>query len=75
MIKSEAIASIPFGMLTLGYTPSSLQGLGSLTFCNDFASFWHVAGWCAPDWLKNTAGGRLFQLVVVVARRKEYVPR
>ena len=27
-----------------------------------------------PDWLKNTAGGRLFQLVVIVARRKDYVP-
>ena len=35
--------------------------------------FWHVAGWCAPDWLTNTAGWRLFQLVVVVARRKDYV--
>ena len=33
---------------------------------------WHVAIWCAPDWLKNTAGWRLFQLVVVVARRKDY---
>ena len=36
---------------------------------------WHVAIWCAPDWLKNTAGWRLFQLVVVVARRKDNVRR
>ena len=37
--------------------------------------FLHVAIWCAPDWLKNTAGWRLFQLVVIVARRKDYVRR
>ena len=52
-----------FGMHTRGYTPPSLLGLGS-------PPFWHVAKSCASEWLKNTAGGRLFQLVVV-ARRKD----
>ena len=64
-----------FGMLTRGYTPPSLLSLGNPRFWCDFPPFWHVADWCAPDWLKNTARGRLFQLVVVVARRKDYVPR
>ena len=64
-----------YGMLTRGYTPPSLLSLGSTPFwCDDFTPLWHVADWYAPDWLKNTAGWRLFQLVVVVARRKTIRP-
>ena len=55
-------------MLAWGYTPRSILSLGS-------TPFWHVAIWCAPDWLKTIAGWRLFQLVVVVARRKDCVRR
>ena len=61
-------------MLSRGYTQSSLPWLGDTSFWHDFTPFWHVAVWCAPDWAKNTAGWRLFQLVVVVARRKDYGP-
>ena len=62
-----------FSMLARGYTPLSLLSLGSTPFVlHGLTPFWYVAIWCAPDWLKNTAGWRLFQLVVVVARRKDY---
>ena len=64
-----------FGMLARGYTPPSLLSVGSTPFWHNFTLFWHVAIWCAPGWLKDTAGWRLFQLVVVVARRKDYVRR
>ena len=64
-----------FGMLARGYTPPYLLSLGSTPCWHDFTPFRHVADWYAPDWLKNTAGWRLVQLVVVVARRKDYVPR
>ena len=64
-----------FGMFTRGYTPPSLLNLGSPPFWCDFPPFWHVVDWCTPDWLQNTAGGGLFQLAVVVVRRKDYVPR
>ena len=64
-----------FDMLARGFTPPPLLSLGSPAIWHDFTSFWHVAVWCAPEYLENTAGGRLFQLVVVVARRKDYVPR
>ena len=41
--------------------------------------FRHVAIWCAPDWFKIVTGWRqfqvVFQVVVVVARRKYYVRR
>ena len=50
-----------FGILARGYTPSLLS-LGSTPFWHDFTPFRHVAGWRAPDRLKNTAGWRLFQL-------------
>ena len=59
-------------MLARGYTPPSILGLGSTPFWHDFTPFWHVGVWCAPDWLKNTAGRRLFVVVVV---RKDYVRR
>ena len=52
-----------FGVLAREYTPPSLVSLGS-------TPFWHVADWCASDWLKNTASWRLFMLVFAVARRK-----
>ena len=55
-----------FGMLTRGYTPPSLLSLGKSPLLYDFTPFWHIVDWCAPDWLKNTAGGRLFQLVVLL---------
>ena len=50
-------------MLARGYTPRLYEVW-------EVPLFWHVGVWCAPDRLKNTAGWRLFQLVVVVARRK-----
>ena len=55
-----------FACLPKGIPRRLLLGEGSLPFWYDFTPFWHVADWCAPDWLKNTAGGRLFQLVIVV---------
>ena len=64
-----------FGMLGRGYTRPSLLSLGSPPFWHDITPFWHVAVWCTPECLENTAGGRLFQLVVVVARRKDNVRR
>ena len=64
-----------FDMLTRGCTPPSLLRLRSPPFWCDFPPFGLVADWCTPDWLKNTTGGWLFQLVVVVAGRKDHVPR
>ena len=61
-------------MFARGDTPPSLLNLESTPFWRDFTPFWHVAVWCAPDWLTNTVGWRLFQLVGVVARRKDYGP-
>ena len=55
--------------------PRRLLSLESPGFWYDFTPFWHVVDWCAPDWLKNAAGWRLVQVVVVVARRTDYVPR
>ena len=57
-------------MLMRVHTPRSLLSWGSPPFWYEFTPFWHVTDCCAPDRPKNTAGGRLFQLVVVVARRK-----
>ena len=75
VIKSEVWASTPFWHVYARVFPSVVTNFGSPPFWHDFNPFWHVAVWCAPECLENTAGGRLFQLVVVVARRKDYVPR
>ena len=61
-------------MLTRGVIPPSLPSLGRPPLWYAFTTFRHVADWRVPDWLTNTAGGRLFQLVVVVARRKKTTP-
>ena len=60
VIKSGVWPSTLLGMLAQGFTPPSLLPLGSPPFGHDFTPFWHVADWCAPDWLKNTADWRLF---------------
>ena len=75
VIRSGVWLSTPLGMLARGYTPPSLLSLGRTPSWHDFTPFWHLAIWCAPNSLKNTTGWRRFQLVVVVARRKDYVRR
>lgn len=62
-------------MLTPVYTLLSLQDSGCHPFSYYFTCFWYLADWCALDLLNNAAPVRLFQLVVVVGRRKDYVTR